>query len=73
MVVVEGVIVLDGVLLDGIGTTASDGTDESSAVLITAKINTTSRTTAAAPAAKITAGRSNQFSGSSSSAGTPEC
>jgi hypothetical protein len=63
--------VLDGVLLVGIDGTAG-GSEESSDVLITAKISTRSRRTAAAPAVKIVAGRLIQWWGSWS-AGTREC
>jgi hypothetical protein len=72
VVEVEGVHVPDGVLLVGGGATGPGGSDELSAVLITAKISTTTRTTAAAPAAKMVPGRLIQWSGSWS-AGTPEC
>ena len=71
MVVVEGVHVPDGVLLDSSGGRVSDGSDESAAVRITAKISTTIRTTAAAPAANTVAGRLLQCSGSWSTR-TPE-
>jgi hypothetical protein len=71
VVVDEVVYVLDGVLLVGIGGRAG-GSEESSDVLMTAKISTPSSRTAAAPAVKIVAGRLTQWSGSWS-AGTPEC
>ena len=64
MVDVEGVQDADGVLLDGSGATVWTGAEESSEVLITATISTTTRTTAVAPAANIVAGRLNQRSGS---------
>ena len=54
---------LDGVLLDG-GTKVPGGSDESSEVRITAKINTTTRTAAAKPAANINPGRLDQCAGS---------
>ncbi len=64
VVVVDDVVyVLDGELLDGV-MKVSGGSDESSDVRITAKINTPTRSTAAAPAAKIVPGRLNQCSGS---------
>jgi hypothetical protein len=71
VVVDEVVYVLDGVLLVGIGGTAG-GWEESSEVLMTAKISTASSRTAAAAAVKIVAGRLTQWSGSWS-AGTREC
>jgi hypothetical protein len=60
VVVVDDVVyVLDGVLLVG-ATTGPGGSDESSAVRITAKISTPIKSTAAAPAANIVPGRLDQ-------------
>jgi hypothetical protein len=57
-------------LLVGIGATSSAGPEESAEVCMTAMINTTITTTAAAPAVNTTPGRLTQCSGSWS-AGTP--
>lgn len=68
----EGVHVSE--LLDGSGgDPVPAGAIEFSEVLITAKISMRPRRIAAAPALKITAGRSNHDFKSSSSSGTPEC
>ncbi|OBK74662.1 hypothetical protein [Mycobacterium sp. 1274761.0] len=69
--VVEVVRELDAILVVG-GTNMSGGAEEPSAVRITAKINTPTSSTAAAPATKIVPGRLIQCSGSWSG-GTPEC
>lgn len=57
------VYVLDVALLDGV-TKVSGGADESSEVRITAKMSIPTRSTAAAPAAIIVAGRLDQCAGS---------
>ena len=54
---------LDVALLDGV-TSGAGGCEESSEVRITARINNPRRSTAAAPAVKIVAGRLDQWSGS---------
>ncbi len=64
VVVVDDVVyVLEVALLDGVMKT-SGGSDESSAVRITAKISTTTSSTAAAPAANMVPGRLDQCAGS---------
>jgi hypothetical protein len=71
VVVVDGVQALDGMLVVG-ATNVSGSSDESSAVRATATISTPTRSTAAAPAMNIVAGRLDQCSGSWSG-GTPAC
>jgi hypothetical protein len=72
-VVVEAERVRGFELLEVTGGAVDLGAHEPCEVLTTAKINTRTRITAVAPAAKMTDGRSNHDFTSSSSSDTPKC